>query len=327
MAKIIGRIIDLGVGKEGTRGAGVLPAFWIPKATINFDDKTQKARSVVNFGNINLEGNQALVAMRHSEGAVDFDMFDDSFGLFLLNIFGAVQSGSVVDSSFTHEFTLQDDSQHQSLAFGVKQGPINDLMYRLVMINSLTMTIVPEDVVKITADFMGRTSAVASITGPSYQASNKFVGRHLTFKVENLTSDLDAGTNITVKSLELTFEKNLRLDHNTGSVEPEDILNQGFRITGTVTLDYEDRTFINLQDDGTYKAVRVQLENLQATIGAGSTNPLFRLDLSRCDFEGWEPAYPNDEISQQTFNFMALHDITNGDVVNLCRLINGTTSY
>jgi len=96
MAKIIGRLIDLGVGKEGVRGAGVLPTFWIPKANITFDDRTLKARSVVNFGNINLEGNQELVAMRHSEGTIDFDMFDDSIGIFLLNIFGAVQSGSVV---------------------------------------------------------------------------------------------------------------------------------------------------------------------------------------------------------------------------------------
>jgi hypothetical protein len=327
MAKIIGRLKDIGIGKEGSRGAGVLPSHWIPKSNITFDDKALKARSTVNYGNINLEGNQALVARKHAEGSIEFDLFDDSFGLFLLNIFGAVQSGSVVDSSYTHEFTLQNDSQHQSLAIGVKEAGINDLMYRLAMINSLTITVIPDDVVKVSADFMARTSAVASIIGPSYSASNKFAGRHLTFKAETLTSGLDAGSNIPLKSLEITIEKNLRLDHNTSTVEPNDILNQGFRISGTVELDYENRTYRDLMLDGSYRAVRIDLENLQATIGAGATNPLFRLDLSRVDFEGWEPQHPNDEISTQSIQFMAMWDITNNDVVNLCRLINGTSSY
>lgn len=324
MGKIIGRLVDLGIMVEGTgasRGAGGTITNWIPKSNITFDDKVLKARSTVGYGTINLEGNQALVARRHAEGVIDFDLHDQSFGLFLRALLSGYSSSGPADSAYTHTFSLQNDNQHRSLAFGYEEASIGDLSYRLCMIESLTMTIVPEDVVKITATFMGRHSATAGNHTVTYIAENKFLGRHLTFKVEDATGDLAAGSNIPVRSLTLNFAKNLRLVHNSGTVEPEDILNQGFRVTGEVELDYENRTYAELMNTGDYKAVRVQLINTEVLIGVTS-RPQFIIDLSRCDFESWEPARPNDELSTQTFQFVGLHDITNGNVINNCQLVN-----
>ncbi len=325
MSKIIGRLVDFGIAKESTRGEGVLPTFWIPKATLSFDDRVLKARSVVNYGNINMEGNKALVARRHAQGAVDFDMMDQSFGLILESLVGGpVNTGPVVDSSYTHTYTLQDQSnQHTSLTIGIREQSIGDLNFRLGMIESMSITVTPDDVVKVSCTFQSRVSAISGAHSVSYTAENKFVGRHLTFKIENTTGDLAAGTNIPLRRIVINFEKNLRLIHNSGTVEPEDIVNQGLRITGEVELDYENRTYANLMKNGTYKAVRVQLQNTEATIGAGSTNPQFLMDLSRVDFDSWENVRPNDEIASQTFTFMALHDITNGNTINTLTLVNG----
>ncbi len=322
MGKIIGRLVDLGVSVEASRGAGGTPTNWVPKSNITFDDKVLKARSIVGYGTINLEGNQALVARRHAEGIIDFDLHDESFGLFLVALLGTHSSEGPADGAYTHTFSLANDNQHKSLAFGYEEASIGDLSFRLCMIESLQITIVPDDVVKVTATFMGRHSATAGNHSVSYTAENKFLGRHLTFKIEALTGNLAAGTNIPVRSLTINFEKNLKLIHNSGTVEPEDILNQGFRVTGEVELDYENRTYANLMNNGSNKAVRVQLVNGQATVGGGSTNAQFILDLSRVDFEGWEAQRPNDEISGQTFQFIGLHDITNGNVINSCKLIN-----
>lgn len=321
MTKIIGRLVDIGIGKEAVRGGGVAPSFWVPKSNLTFEDKAAKARSVVNFGNIGGEGNQALVAMKHAEGVIDFDMMDQSFGLFLLSLLGGVSTGAQVDSAYIHTFTLQDTSnQHQSLAIAKNETNVGDLMFRLAMIETLTITIVPDDVVKVSATFMSRASAGSTQTA-SYTAENKFLGRHLTFKIAATTGDLAAAPNIPVRSLTLEFQKNLKLVHNTASVEPEDILNQAFRITGSVELDYEDRTYVNLMLDGNYRAVRIDLNNAQVLIGAATT-PQFILDLSRVDFEAWEQTVPNDELVGQTFEFMALHDLTNGDIINSCTLRN-----
>ena len=132
---------------------------------------------------------------------------------------------------------------------------------------------------------------------------------------------MDGGSSVSIKELTLSYEKNLIRDHNLGTVEPEDILNQGYKITGSITLDYESRAYRDLMVDGTYKAMRIQLINTEVTIGA-SNNPEFVIDLSRVDFEAWEPSYPNDEIATQTFTFTALHDITTGKTINSLLLKN-----
>lgn len=325
MAKIIGRLKDVGIAKESSRGGGASATFWLPKSSITFDDRVAKARSVVNYGNIGADGNQALVASKWAEGTLDFDLLDRSFGLFLLATLGTVSTAGPTDSAYTHTFSLQNDNTHDSLAISVNEEGIGDLMYKLCMVESLSMTITPDDVVKISTNIMSKQS-VGSSHSVSYTAENKFIGRHLTFKIENTTGDLAGGSNIPVRSLTINFEKNLRKDQNSGTVEPQDFLNQAFRITGEVELDYEDRTYRDLAQNGTYKAVRVQLANDQVTIGA-STNPSFKLDLSRVDFEQWEQVIPNDEIASQTFNFTALYDITNGNIINDCELVNTEASY
>lgn len=323
MPKIIGRLVDIGIGKEASRGGGVAPTFWLPKSAITFEDKVAKARSQVGYGNILGEGNQALVARRHAEGSIEFDLLDQSFGLILLSLLGSVSTAGPSDSAYTHTFSLSDTSnQHQSLAILKSEEGIGDLMFRLAMIESITITIVPDDVVKVSATFLSKASAGSSGT-PSYSAEYKFLGRHLTFKLASDTSGLAAASNIPLRSLTLEFSKNLRLVHNTASVEPEDILNQAFAITGSVELDYEGRDYANLMRDGSYRAVRIDLTNTEETIGAGSTNPKFLLDLSRVDFDAWEENVPNDELVSQLFNFMALHDLTNGNVINDCQLVNG----
>lgn len=322
MSKIIGRLVDVGLSVEGTRGAGGTPTNWLPKSIISLEDKVVKARSALSYGNINLEGNQAPVAQRYAQGNIEFDFLDQTIGLFLQALIGTRDTSGPSDSAYTHEFSLQNNNQHDSLAVHVHEDQIGDLSFRLAMIESMQIRIVPDDVVKCIVTFMSRHSATAGDQEQSYSAENKFLGRHLTFKIANTTSGLGAASNIPVRSLTLNIEKNLRLVHNTGSVEPEDILNQGFRIYGEVELDYEGRTYADLMNDGSYRAVRISLTNTEATVGGGSTNPSFTLDLSRVDFDSWESDRPNDEIVSQSFNFTGMYDLTNGDIINACTLVN-----
>lgn len=325
MSKFIGRLVDVGIAKEASRGAGATPTFWIPKSNVTIDDKVLKARNAGSYGSINAEGNQALTARRHAEGTLEFDMYDKSFGLFLLAALGTVQTSGPTDSAYTHTFTLDNDNQHQSLDISVQEADVAELHYRLSMLDSLELSVVPDDLVKCVATFMSRSSVGTSVT-PSYIAENKFVGRHLTFKLATLASGLGAASNIPLRSLTLRIEKNTQLVHNTASVEPEDILNKGFRITGEIELDYESRDYANLMLDGSYRAVRINLNNAQTLIGTSST-PQFTLDLSRVDFDQWESQRPNDEIASQTLTFTALYDITNSNVINSCTLVNAQSSY
>lgn len=324
MVKIIGRLRDVGIAKEAVRGAGAAPAFWIPKTSFTIGDKALKARTRESYSHIGADGNQAIVTREWSEGDLEFDMYDKSFGLILFALLGAKSVSGPTDSAYTHTFTLDNTNQHQSLAVVVKEGSINDLMYRLAMINSMSMTITPDDTVKISVNFMGKKSAGSSATS-SYISENVFVGRHLSFKLATLASGLGAATAIPLKSLTINFEKNAILDHNLGSSTPTDILNQMFRITGEVELDYQDRTYAALMSNGSYRALRMTLTH-NTLIGVSSV-PTFNLDLSRVDFDTWEQDDTQDDIVRQKFNFTAMYDVTNANIINSCTLINGQTSY
>ena len=176
-----------------------------------------------------------MVAQRWSEGDIEMDLHDKSFGLLLLALLGNVSTSGPSDSAYTHTFTLQNDSQCDSLAISVHEAGVGDLMFKLAMIESMEMTIVPEDVVKLKISFMGKKAVDSSHT-VTYTAQNKFLGRHLSFKLASLTSGLNAATKININKLVLKFNKRLRANSVLGTVEPIDFLNQAFSIEGDVAM-------------------------------------------------------------------------------------------
>jgi hypothetical protein len=326
MTKIIGRLKEIGIGKESSRGGGITPTYWLPKINFTIENKTIKARSRQNYGVIGMDGNQAIPAKVWAEGSLEMDMHDKSFGLLLLALLGAETPSGPTDSAYTHTYTLANTNTHQSLAITAKESSLSTQMFKLAMIKSMTLELTPEAPVKVTVDFQAKKGVDAVVPSATYVVENKFLGRDLAFKIAALTGNLAAATAIPVKKLTLKIEKNTMLDHSLGTVQPQDILNQGFRITGDVELDYQDRTYVDYMTNGTYKAVRIALTNSRTLIGATSV-PVFTLDLSRVEFDAWESAAANDAIMTQKFTFTALYDITNGNIINSCTLVNAVATY
>ena len=324
MSKKIGRLINIGLGKETVRGTGVSPTYWIPKSNITFEDKVVKAISTLNYGNIG-EGNQELVALKHAEGNLEGDILDKSFGLLLLAAFGTVASAAYL-SAYKHTYTLQNDNQHDSLTIAIDDtlDATSDKTFELAMLNSLEISATPDNIVKFTANFMSKSSQDGNYTA-TYVAQNKFLGRHVIFKLATLTTGLDAATAVSLKSITLTINKNLLLDNVLGTVQPEDIVNQKISIEGKIELNYTDETYKNLMLNGTYNAMRIDIVNTDVTIG--TTNPALRFDFSRCAFDAWEPTRENDALASQVINFRAMYDITNGNIINSCYLVNEVASY
>lgn len=321
----IGRRIQIGIGKESSRGVGVAPTYWLNDTSISFADKPTRALSQASYGGI-WGGDQAPLTMLHAEGDIETELGDQSFGLLLLATLGSVSSGSVVDESYTHTFTLANTNQHQSLSI-CAIDPIGQLIFELAMINTLELNIVPDSIVTVAVNFMSKGSATASGHTASYNDEKKFVGRNLHFKIADDTSGLAAATDISLKSLTLTFEKNAEPNATLSTIQPEDIPNRKFDIKGSVELNYEDRTYLDYVRTAADKAVRIQLLHTD-TIGSGTTPYSFTLDLSKVAFEEWEPDFSLDEVTKQTMNFTALYDAGGNDnVINSCTLVNGIVSY
>lgn len=324
MARKIGRLINIGLGKEVTRGTAVAATYWLPKSTMSFFDKATKAVSQMNYGNIG-DGNQELVALKWADGTIETDLQSKSFGLILLATFGTLSSGSF-SSAYKHTYTLQNDNAHDSLTLWYRDSaePLN-YFFEMAMIDALTIKATPEDVVKATIKFTSKSSEDTGTLTPAYVAEDKFVGRHVNLKLASLASGLTAASKIYPKNFEITFTKNILRDHVLSTVQPYDIVNQKFEITGSFEIDKGDATYRNLMLNGTYNAMRLDIVNTDVTVGA--TNPAFRIDLSRCSFDSWEVKEENDAVVTQKINFRALYDITNGNIINDCYLVNAVASY
>jgi len=325
MSKKIGRKVDMGIGKEGTRGTGVSPTYWVPKVDTDFDDKTIEARSVAGVGTLE-DSEEKFVTTKHAEGNISGEVRSKSFGLWLLSLFGTVSTAGPTDSAYTHSFSLQDDSQHDSLSIVVKDPDTTDL-YRLSVVNSIEINMNLDEVVGYTVNVMGKTATGASET-VSYVAEDKFTKKHLSFKLAATIAGLAGASAISLKSLRLMINANVEMDDVLGTAEPEDFLNKQWGVEGDFTLNYEDETYKEYMRAGTSRAMEIKLVNTDTTIGAGAINPSLTFQMPKVDFFEWTPNYALDEIVTQTESFKASRDIANTlGSISTCDLVNDVVSY
>lgn len=325
MTKYIGRILKVGVAKESSRGAGAAPTYLVPITDFDFDDKITEAREDAGIGRIE-DSDAAFVTTKYGEGALEGEIRSSSFGLFLYGLLGSLSSGSVVDSSYTHSFSIANNNQHQSLALTV-EDPNTKEMYKLAMLESLEINAELDEIVKFTAEFMGKQAVTTTQSVPAVASEYKFTKKHLKVKLAANIAGLAAASAISVKSLTLTISKNLMLDDVLGTAEPEDILNQQLSVEGELTLNYEDETYKNYMKNKTARAMEIKFENTDETIGS-STRPSLTIQMPNVDFFDWEPDYSMDEIVTQTISFKGNYDVSGGNaVISTCQLVNTVASY
>lgn len=325
MSKYIGRLVNVGLARESSRGTPVAAQFWMPKNGVAFFDRVSKETSGLNYGTIG-DAAQAYKKQEWGEGSIDSELNDRAFGLVLYALFGSLSTAGPSDSAYTHTFSILGSAQHTALTITLADPDRTD-QYSLAMLDSFQLDVKPDEIVKFTATFKSRSGRQVAAAAPSYAtAFNKFLGRHAHVKIASAVGGLAAATELSLKSFQLKVNKNLVMNQVMGTIWPEDILNQKIEITGSFELDLDDQTYRNLMLNGTYQALRLQITNSDVLIGA-SSRPDFKIDLARVHFEEWEPTRDNDALVTQKISFRALYDVTTSTTVNSCTLINNVTSY
>ena len=326
MSKYIGRLVNLGIARESTRGEGASPVYEVPTTSFSFDDKVVKARSIGGLSKIS-DSEEAFVTTKYGQGDVEGEIRSKSFGLFLYAMLGGYSVVGPTDEAYTHSFTVSQSNQHQSLAFVVSDENTTEL-YKLVMLDSLEITSELDQVVTYSASFMSKASRDTGLTIPAVVNESKFTKKHLSIKLASDISSLGAASTIAIKSYNLKINKNVAIDDVLGTAEPEDIHNRQLGVEGSITLNYEAETYKNYMKNGTNRAMQITLTNTDNTIGAGTTNPSFTLELPKVDFFDWEPSYDLDDIVTQTISFKANRDVANSqDIIYLCQLVNDVVTY
>lgn len=321
----IGRLVKAGVAREATRGVGVAPVQWIPQAELTMMDKADKVATTEARGGIWGFGAEEVVTSKFSEGNISFDMGNETLPLFLYATFGTLSSGSFL-SVYKHTLTLQNDNAHDSLTL-TSVDEVEQAQWERVMIDSFELSCEVGSLPKATFNLMANPFTDTAGHSPSFTTPVNYLFGHQDVRLYlgALTSNLDAATRLPIKKVSLTVSKNLVMNNVCGTLQPKDILNQQFVIEGEFELDYESTVYKDLMMDETYKALRLDIVNSNVTIGA--TNPAFRIDLSRVAFSEWETDRPLDELVGQKIKFKALYDVTNGNVINDCYVVNSTPSY
>lgn len=323
MSVFIGRLTDVGIAKESSRGVGVAAQYSLPKTNITFDDKANKAVSEEGLGSIVGFGNQAIVTQQFSEGNIDGEINSNTFGLLMLALFGTDTPTTVQTSATKHTFTLLNSNAHQTLSIH-GNDPVADRVFEGCMLDSLDIDISLENIVKYSASFKGKKGQ-DSTYAPSYSADYKFVGRDLVVKVADATANLAAASALSLKEVKISFKKNADLDFILGTIEPEGGLNKQIIIEGTLKLNYEAVTMRDYMLNGTYRAMSILLSQTRDTLGSGGTSLYF--EFPRVDFFEWERSRGNDDPVTQTINFRALYDIATSKVISDCYIINMIASY
>lgn len=303
---------------EATRGTAVAPTFWVPWATMSFNDKVEEARENQGLGVI-ADGDSKYVTMKTGEGEIEAQLYDKAMGLILIGLTGASPS-TAGSNPYTHTYTLSQTNQGKSLSLYWKDPDRSD-MFPLGMLDSFKISVEPNGIVNYTIGFKSKTARDwTSQTASFTSLGSKFLHQHLIFKLAANVASLTAATAISLKKLELNFNRNTMFDGVMGTVEPEDILNQQLSVEGSLTLNLEDDTYRDYMLNGTYRAMEVQFAN-----GASSN---LDLRFPRVDFSQWEADRALDEIAKQNINFKANYDAANAlDIISTCVLINTNVSY
>lgn len=321
MAKFLSRRAEVGVARETTRGTPVVPAHWIPWATLTFGDKAETQIENSALGRIENSDN-SYNTIRYGEGTIEADLRAAYLGLILTNLLGAAPS-TTGSNPYTHTYTLAQTNQHTSLSLLVQDKTNTDIvkMFGLSMINKWTMKVVAGKIITNTIDFMSLPGKDWTTQSSAFTAMGlKFLHQHLAFKVAANLAALTGSSAISVKSLELTIEKSIQRNDVAGTVTPEDFNNQDFKVTGSVVLNYEDNTWLNYFTGLTDRAMEIVLN--------AGTAGILTLRFPLVHFTKWDRDMPLSEIARQKVDFECHYDAANGNaMISTATLVNAVSSY
>ncbi|MCR2833477.1 phage tail tube protein [Parerythrobacter lacustris] len=324
MTKFLGRLADIGIAKEAVRGTAETSAtFYLPKTSLTLDDGIEQAIDESSNGVIE-DSVGAAVTGKFAEGEIEGNIYDKSFGLLLLACLGSVSTSGPSESTvYTHAFSVLQSAQHPALTLFL-DDPNQDYKYPLAILESLNIDVMIGAYAKYTAAFRSKVGTTATLT-PSYSTENHFLPQHGSLKIATNLAGLGAASAIDVRSVKLSFNKNIEDDRKLGSLDQADILNKQFSVEGSVELVFNDNTFKTDMLADTAKAMRLRLTNSDVTIGS-SLNPQLTIDLAKAKFSKFERSYGNDDIVTATTDFKGFYSVADTEMVS-AELINTQSSY
>ena len=324
MAKFIGRLSQIGVGTEVTRGTAVASAIGVKWLDLTLETKVESTRNEQAFGNIAIADGSTIVN-RYGEITAKCKVHDISLGYFLYATFGDVSSVEKIAPNtgvYDHSFSILNSNQHPSLTVS-HLSPNEDERFPLAMVDSMKLDITPNEYPTVEFAMMSRESIAATNT-ITYQEEIDFLSKQFTFKYANDIAGLGAATAVDTRALSLEIKKNIFMEYVNGNVTPVDIMNQGLEVTGNITVVHDGTTFEDIQNNEEEKAFELRFVH-NSTIGS-TANPEFKIQLNKVKLMNYEASRTPNDIVEESFDFEAYFSITDGEQITAL-LTNTQASY
>jgi hypothetical protein len=317
MPRIIGRLTNIGLGKETTRGTVVAPTYWVPVRDLDFDDHLEMKDNESGFGTIDAVQDSGIL-QQYADGGFGGKIFDMSEGLILSGVFGqaptSVQRAS--SGTYDHTFLMLQNNQHRSLTVAIKEAN-NNLRYGLGMVDTYDLEATLDDFVHRDVGLKAKKGVTGSDTVATTN-ENEFLPKHMNVRFAAVAAStaatataLDGAANIVARSIKLSINKNAEILYALGSADANDVANKQLEITGSIEMYYDALTYRNLYFANTHQALRLEMLNTDVLIGA-TNNPALRFDLQEVVFTNWERGFDNNDIMTQTLEFKAVLNVAAG---------------
>jgi hypothetical protein len=329
---IIGRQVQFGIAKEGTRGTAESSAdFFMPFSDLTYDDQDSKVVDQESQGVVEDSVGQTI-DKQWSEGTLKGPITDKAFALLLHSILGSLASAVDADGSgdvYDHTITVAQSAQHQSLTFFVNDpaatSDAQDYVFPLGVVSKLDLDYEQDKFINYSATLRAQKGTQTAVT-PSTNTENRFVAKHVTFKIASALSGLAGASAMKIQSLSLSIDQNIDDDMVLGSEGVNDFLSKGITITGQLQARWDsEAAFKQFALAGTAKALRIDLQNSDVTIGS-SAHPGLTIDLAKVVFEAPARKFTLGDIVVQTLNFKAHYSVGDSKMIT-AKAVNLQSSY
>ena len=305
MSDFSGRLVSYGLALETVRGTAVQPQFWIRWETANVTDT---ATTILNQSALNVldKYSGSEVISTWAAGQIAGKITDHAFGLILYATFGSYSVGTKAGETvvYNHTFTESQLNAPTSLTI-TRVDPNVSNQYTKGMVNSLEVAIKTGDFVRHTTNFMANPNATPGAQTVAYLPyENEFTAKHVTVQFNN-------GTAIPLTSFNLTISKDVDNYWIIGQTNPGDIFARDVEIKGEMVLRYTDQTYYTERFGNTPESVLVTIQNTDVIIGSTS-NPTLTFTMPTCYLNEWKVDQSIDGMVQQTIDFEAVYNITQG---------------
>jgi hypothetical protein len=244
---------------------------------------------------------------------------------------GATATGGTIESPSAvrhHIFRRANTNNHTSYTIYGSDPVTGAERAAYCMLDTLDFDFNPKDIVKFAAKFMGQPLTSTTLT-PVYTSENPFLGKHLSFKMANAFTGLDAASATALESIKLQTTKGVEMIHQTGGSDPlapTSLHNTEFEEKGDFAGLYNATTIRALALAGTAQALRISVANSGVTIGSAA-NPTLQFDYPEVYFSDWNKDDDNAKIVRQHIGFTAVYNVTRALTSEAILINTRTTAY